>query len=272
MEKTFILGVGAPKAGTTWLHAYLDSQSRFNMGCMKEYHAWNELTIEEGNDFLIYHYGSIFSKRKLIPYTSYRKYIRYKMKSSPGFYGNYFSGLIKGQVDSTGDISPAYSTLSCSTLKVIRKELEGVGFKVKVVFLLRDPFERCWSEVRMRLKKSKYDLNVLDVLKNIYFSRYFLLRTDYQRTIQAIESIFESKNIYYGLYEEMFLEENVERLSSFCGIIPNYRFVSKKFNVSEKFVDVDVNLKEEIINFYSNIYKFCYVKFPQTKLLWNKIK
>jgi len=272
MTKNFILGVGAQKAGTTWLHAYLARQSSFNMGCMKEYHIWDALTFEEGRNFLPSNYREIYKKTKLIPYTSYKSYIRYKMKSAPGFYGQYFSGLIKGKIISTGDITPAYSVLSSDIFTVIKKELESVGFLVKVIFLLRDPFERCWSAVRMKIKKSKYSVDVSEALKDLFSSRDYLFRTDYKRTIEALESVFDSENIYYGIYEEMFLKDRIEQISSFCKIKPDFEFVSKKINVSEKLVDVDKNLKKDILSYYSNIYKFCYDRFPQTRLLWNNIK
>ena len=36
-NRTFLLGVGAQKAGTTWLHSYAASSPNTNMGDMKEY-------------------------------------------------------------------------------------------------------------------------------------------------------------------------------------------------------------------------------------------
>ena len=39
----FILGVGAQKSGTTWLHNILSTQSYSNFVHLKEYHIWNKL-------------------------------------------------------------------------------------------------------------------------------------------------------------------------------------------------------------------------------------
>ena len=55
MKKIFILGVGAQKAGTTWLHRQLIKNSKFNFGHRKEYHVFdsietlNEPSREKGN-------------------------------------------------------------------------------------------------------------------------------------------------------------------------------------------------------------------------------
>ena len=39
--RTFVLGVGAQKAGTTWLHSYIASNATAHMGFTKEYHIWD---------------------------------------------------------------------------------------------------------------------------------------------------------------------------------------------------------------------------------------
>ena len=38
MKKIFILGVGAQKGGTTWLHRQLNSNQNIDLGFRKEYH------------------------------------------------------------------------------------------------------------------------------------------------------------------------------------------------------------------------------------------
>ena len=47
--KTFILGIGAQKAGTSWLHQYINNDQRANLGQMKEYHYWNSIFVESEN-------------------------------------------------------------------------------------------------------------------------------------------------------------------------------------------------------------------------------
>jgi hypothetical protein len=271
MKKTFILGVGAQKAGTTWLYHHLSHQPNFNMGCMKEYHVFDALTFDDCHKFLISSFRKIFKTKRFLPYPLYCAYIRYKMQNLPEFYGAYFSRLISGTIDSTGDITPAYSVLTSDTFKKIKDELEKNGFEVKVVFLLRDPFERCWSAVRMFSRMKKYVIDEEKALRHEFMTKGFVFRTNYKRTIEAIESVFEKKNVYYGIYEEMFQGQRMAELSEFCGVIPKYEFLTKEFNVSKKTVGIDEGLKKEIINFYVDTYRFCNDRFPQTKRLWNTV-
>ncbi|MEM8549039.1 MAG: hypothetical protein AAGF46_12840, partial [Pseudomonadota bacterium] len=40
-QKSFSLGLGAPKCGTTWLYHYIKELPVSNLGCRKEYRIWN---------------------------------------------------------------------------------------------------------------------------------------------------------------------------------------------------------------------------------------
>ena len=50
-EPTFVLGAGAQKAGTTWLHAYLSHFDDVDFGPIKEYHVWDGLSVPEFIEF-----------------------------------------------------------------------------------------------------------------------------------------------------------------------------------------------------------------------------
>ena len=195
------------------------------------------------------------------------------MQSQKGFYEKYFLNLVKGSVWGTGDITPAYSGLSIDMFKDIKKRIEGVGFDLKIIFLMRDPFERCWSAMNMLKRKQGLKENDSDLLKKLYKTSGFTLRTNYKKTIETLESVFEKKNIFYGIYEEMFKEENINQLSSFLDLNSNPTFGDIKIESYPKINHIDKDLKYEIIKYYGDIYEYCFKKFPQTKSLWsNKVR
>ena len=45
MDRTFLLGVGAMKAGTTWLHDHLAASPQCEPGRRKEYHVFDSLDL-----------------------------------------------------------------------------------------------------------------------------------------------------------------------------------------------------------------------------------
>ena len=272
MKKTFILGVGAQKAGTTWLHQYLKLSPFFNPGLMKEYHIWYALCIDLCRGYLIK--GNLEPRVEnldLFPLgTAYREEIltlRGHIQSDSIPYEQYFAQLMYGEFNSTGDITPAYAGLQAHTYAQIKTRLESAGFKVKVVFLMRDPVERCMSAIRMQIRKRQTG-EVADLLRVAYRSERMSLRTNYHRTIVEIEKVFDPRDIHFGIYEEMFSVVNIEKLSQFCGVPTNLAAGSKMVNAGNDRAPIDFELAKEISDFYSEVYDFCGNRFPQTKLLW----
>jgi hypothetical protein len=258
MANIFFLGVGAQKAGTTWLYKYLSSQPKANFGPLKEYHIWDAQ-----------HLDSKFWLAKP------EDELRYELQNIDGAYENYFSSLMNSDTSFTGDITPSYAGLPEECFELIKKKLEAVGFKIKVIFLMRDPFERCWSAVRMKYRnnmKVSGDAESLisekEALQNLYKTEEFVMRTDYKKTIESLEAVFLKKEIYYGIYEEMFQIEKIRALADFCNLPFDPEKRLKKVNITtKKNYEGDV-LKKEIRQYYQSTYEFCYERFPQTKILW----
>jgi hypothetical protein len=139
-QPIFVLGVGAQKAGTTWLHSYLEQSSLTNMGLLKEYHIWDAVFLKA------YNYYKISDAEKK---QGKKKNLRFRMQNHENAYVKYFSRLVSENTPLTGDISPSYNALTAESLSFIKLKMEAAGFRVKLVFLMRDPVKRCWSAARM---------------------------------------------------------------------------------------------------------------------------
>jgi len=252
MKKTFLLGAGAQKSGTTWLHGFLSENKSVDFGRLKEYHIWDALYIKECSKFI----------------APKEDALRHSLQNTAGAYEKYFSSLIRGDVRLTGDITPSYSGLPTSALHLIRDRIESAGFNIKIVFLMRDPFERCWSAVRMDRRNGREASPEIERLRNAYKSPDFIFRTNYKNTIQALESAFVPHQIYYGIYEELFKPEKIKELSDFLEVSYRPDLASKKFNTSPKIDNEALVLAKEIREFYSDVYTFCRERFPQTESLW----
>ena len=256
MKKIFVLGVGAQKSGTTWLYKYLSSNVNVNFGAHKEYNIFDYLYIKNCKGFV----------------ASKDDKLRHRLQNEKGAYEEYFSSLICNKINITGDITPSYAGLPADCLRLIRGKLESSGFDLKVIFLMRDPFERCWSAIRMQRllnKEKNKELTDVEELRTKYSSEHFALRTKYNYTIEALESAFSRDQIYYGIYEELFNVQKIKEISKFVGVTCKPKFSQQKFNSSLKLSDEAIVLKSEIKQFYSDVYDFCFKRFPQTKSLWS---
>jgi len=269
--KTFILGIGAQKAGTSWLHQYINNDQRANLGQMKEYHYWNSVFVESEN------YKNKKQKKLLskpVHTLNNDELLRRTMLINPQYYPVYFNSIINSGFSITGDITPQYSRSNEYGFKYIQKTLEAVGFNIKIIYLIRDPVERLWSNIRMEKKLSpstKGGVSDNDEFKSLLENKQWRgIDSRYEVTIKRVKDVFKSKNIYIGIYEEMFTSSKLKELSDFIGIDYNPEMIEKRINASEKKEEIDLGTLIKAREFYKITYEFCYDNFPQTKHLWKQ--
>lgn len=280
--KYFILGVGAQKSGTTWLHSQLMRNDSVDMGFAKEYHTFDAIFSEHCSFFRTDLLNTILEKEKDGSLGRNKKSCmnairRLAFIDNTDNYFNYFDQLHSrnDKLKAVGDITPSYSMLTSEAYTHIRQGLEARGFRVKVIFLMRDPVERAWSMLRMgrrnAAKKGKvFEYSETESLRRFYKSPAQELRTRYDRTIAELEKVFEPEDIFCDFYERLFTEHTYKALQKFLGLelkSADFNFYS---NVSAVTESIDPELKAEIANYYSIVYDFVSNKTKGESLkLWS---
>lgn len=260
-QKTFILGLGAQKSGTTWYYDYLAASGLVATNIIKEYHIWDALHIP-GLDSL--------RVRPADSESNFDNRVRFFMQQSPENYVTYFMYMMHRQAKSvTCDITPLYSGLDRSVLRLINDGFAQRGVATKAVFLMRDPVERCWSAARMESRNELGHTRVDEeaVVQHAQ-SRLAGLRGRYDLTVREIEAVFAPPFIHFGIYEEMFEPTSVERLSFFSGVPARPELAMKKVNVSEVAAPISDRAAARIALQYRSVYDFAAKRFPQTTTLW----
>lgn len=272
-KPVFLLGVGAQRSGTTWLHHYLKSQSLVDMGFAKELHAF-------GPDFPYSTLGKhLHNARRSLKLLKYRKHGRqlFLFRVAPRTYWRHFANLVDRNQELllTGEITPKYSGLPPRALQYIKTNLELNGFDVRVVFLMRDPVERCISAARMYAPKrfrqdgSAYP-DETSYLRDHYRSEGFRNRTRYDITISNLEKVFPPEHIKYAFYEEMFTLQFIRGLTEFLGI--PYSPADFSFNPYPKILNNEVpnELRLQVRDHYQVVYEFVGQKFGHDRIrkLW----
>lgn len=265
----FVLGLGAQKSGTTWVSNYIDSYSHVNCGFTKEYHIWDALTHNECRRF----------NTPLYKVRSLNNFRRWQMLRDTEHYFTYFSQLLnKPGTTLTGDITPSYSCLNADTLAQIKRGFENRGITVKVIFLMRDPFERCWSAIRhYKRNESTRDGVNIDSSDALALARYATsqncaIRTRYQDTINAIEHVFEERDVFYGIYENLFTDETIAQLSGFLDVETNLAMSGKRVNTTVKQEQVPEDLVNIVYEIYQDTYAYCQQRFPKVTELWRGLQ
>src|SRR6266516_5227193 len=152
------LCVGAQKGGTSWLYRQLEPHPDFWMPPVKELHYLDNLNrtkrfrpprTRDERDVCSLESIKNLSAQSYIDLESYGQLFRHK--------GPLLSG----------DISPAYSTLSDEIIERVVNYFPNL----KVIFLARDPVERAWSQLSMGIRLgmiSPFDVtNADEVIRNL---------------------------------------------------------------------------------------------------------
>jgi hypothetical protein len=264
-NRAFVLGVGAQKAGTTWLSRYLRSFRCCDMGVCEEYHVWDALALPACAKYLI-------SERDG---RSRADEVRARMQRDEAFYFRYFAGLLgRWGIRVTGDITPAYSGLPGDVYARIVRGFGERGIDVKAVLLIRDPLERCWSAVRMHRRKGRdwenaaFGLGEEEALRAYCASEQARLRTRYDLTIRGLHAALPEDRVHVGVYESMFVPAGIEALSRFLGVPARPERGGTVVNRTEKQAELPEALQAMVAREYAEVYAFCAERYPETRTLW----
>ena len=220
-DATFLIGVGAQKAGTSWLHDQLNRRKDADFGFLKEYHVFDALELE--------HFSS-FRPTNPTP-LKWRTWRRARFIEQPERYFDYFTSRLKpSHIRLTGDITPSYAGLEAESYQRIKQAFAQRGVRTRAVFIMRDPVERFLSQQRMQLRKRGL-LTPAHEIEHLNKASIKLLkrdspRSDYPATLDALRGGLAASDIFIGLYETLFTPEAHLELCRSLGIpeqIPDLR-------------------------------------------------
>ena len=279
-QKTFVLGLGAQKAGTSWVYHYLNADPAADFGGLKEYRVWDALELPEMGYFDVRPAKPV--NRLMVALTSRVRgrasntwKLRGHLQDNPENYFSYFKQrLAQPGISMTGDVTPTYSGLSADTLCVIRDHFKSEGIDVKVFFTMRDPISRAISAARMNRRKrdwresvppfGDFDRAILRYARSPHHD----LIANYEHTVTQARSVFGADKVYLGLYETMFQLDEVARISRFMGATFMPERVKKRFYKSRSKQPVKEETKHQLREMFESTYQFAAREFPETRHLW----
>ena len=162
------LGIGAQEAGTTWLHKMLRLHPDIGMPEQKELHFWDR---EPPN------------------------------AAGIAGYRNLFLGIV-GRA--RGEITPSYAMLPLERVAAIRRTFPDL----RLIYILRNPLERAWSQAKMELSRSFPTGVPSDFLLQPWFEAQFrseasLARGDYAACLRNWLTEFPREQLQISTYEEL---------------------------------------------------------------------
>ena len=236
--KTFLLGVGAQKAGTTWVHHYLAGSPQFVRGYRKEYHVFDSSDLADApwlGRNLDMAQAELDKLRRGEPADPVHLH-RAAMIADPEFYFDYFTGLLRGRprFRATADVTPEYAVLPVERLTSIRDGFAARKVRTAALFLMRDPVDRIWSQVRMQegRRPGRFPVPADQMVERLYDDPRYEQFSRYETTMRHLEAVWERADIHYGFYEELFHEDEVRAICGLVGVEYRTPDFEKKSNVS----------------------------------------
>jgi hypothetical protein len=260
-DKTFILGIGAQKAGTTWLHDYFMSHGGIFVPHMKEMHYFDQVYRPDLCSYFGGQFAATLSRQLATP--ADRRAIeerpviaelidRVRMNDEgTAAYVEFFQKRVLAGVNHFGEITPSYSLIRETGLQAIRNLFP----KIKIIFLLRDPIDRYHSALRMYERGGKINAN--QEFQRSLYDPFHYERGLYDLTIGSVLKVFDEQDVFFGFYETLFTGKEVRRLCDFLGIGYTEPDFSRQFNVGvppRPLTEQDVQKAREA---YAPVYEFC---------------
>lgn len=224
-------GIGAQKAGTSWLYYNLTKTPGFVIPPVKEMHYFDRDTKYPSPNILsktrVRDRINSFAYLKKAARSIASTIVKGKMKNLAFTFKWFFSDYSDEWYISVfaplkgikGEITPSYSMLSKEDIS----RMHTMAPDAKLILMLRNPIDRAWSHFRhtkkaikgFKLKNVKED----DIIAFMQ-SEGQELRSDYVRTINNFTSVFPKEQLLIGFFDaildapEQLLEEVVHFLSS----------------------------------------------------------
>ncbi len=236
-EVTLLFGIGAQKAGTSWLYDFLASHPECHAPDMKELHYFDVLHTKTERTHLSERLDALRDAASRLtdgfdPENAPRLRDIAKLAdkltiyaAQEGDHGRYVRYLLRGWTGQpvVCDVTPAYSTLPASAFS----DMESLGH-ARYAFMMRDPVDRMWSQIRMAvetkargaLRAEDFEAECLRRLQELARSGRLarIPRADYARTIRTIESVVPKERILYLFHEPVFRQHTADRICDFLGI------------------------------------------------------
>lgn len=247
-----VYGIGAQKAGTTWLYDQLRAHPEVHMCGRKEVHYWDSHFFphlpyyreKSGGELSRIRTKSLAKNIALGRIGEWRRKHRQAQRyhamfheADPG-HAAYQAYVMEGWKGETvaGEISPGYAMMEPEGFRAMDRLAPDARF----VFIMRDPVARLWSAIkhydaRGILKtedKTAMEAEVGRVLDDE--TDHSHLMTDYSRTIRHLEEAIPVDRIAYFFFETLFTDEEMMRLSAFLEIGPMNASFGEQINPGQK--------------------------------------
>lgn len=218
-DSTFFLGIGAEKAGTSWLHRRLMEHPDVWTPPHKEIHYFDQVHLEDvGTRYRQIKYRAL---QKRVAATTWEdlakpgRLSRMRWFAAQGLVSDvddaWYRGLFAEAMTRyrlVGEITPSYAAIGEKGFRHMANLLPDA----RIIFLMRHPVDRLWSAVRYFAGR-RPDSGVLESPEAMvsYASRPTnMAKSEYHVTMAQLAEVYPPEQILYAFYEDIFASEEAQ--------------------------------------------------------------
>lgn len=230
---TLVYGVGATKAGTSWLYTYLQGHPDTVLQPFKEAHFWRfEGAVEPSvamadAERLI---GRATANYEAAKSTGDANWMATTSRNASAFWRllnmhhapsvDAYLATLDAMADGSpivADFTPSYALADTDTLA----RMQDIGRPTRFIYMLRDPIDRLWSHFRMNRGREGEKSWTLAERFEAWMSGKspeVTARSDYKGTLGRLRTAVPRENLYIGFFEELFTQDGVNAVCDFLGL------------------------------------------------------
>ena len=265
-----LICIGAAKCATSWLHGYLGGLPEIAVSPLKELHFFNArfpataLGDPEAMALarLSFHLEQAGDKAaNLRGRASFQASVdRVQMIYDDEAYLGHFARLCGERTRTLCDITPAYSAIGAEGFAHMRDFCAARGLAPKILFLMRDPVQRFWSQIR-HLEQMNPDSHATRRWDDALASAALMARADYQGIVTALDRLFPAENLAYLFYESMFETASLRRLCDFAGAAYQPAAIAERQNETQVQALMPDAARRALHDALAPQYAFCRTRF-----------
>jgi len=232
--KPDFLCIGAQKAGTTWLYQALRQHPQVRMPPIKEIHYFDRGKRPYAFDLLA---KDAPTRRRFL------RWLRDGLRSSRAGWSEalwnirffclprsdrWYAALFPPRGDLlAGDITPGYARMGQDKVAHVQRLLPDA----KIIYLLRDPLDRAWSQAAMYFRQYHGSASIAavapDTLRRFIFDPYNLRNGDYHQTLTTWQVFYPRDKILLVCHDEIDHDpgEALRRIYAFLAINDSHSVV-----------------------------------------------
>jgi len=205
------LCIGAQKAGTSWLFRMLKSVPGVFVPAIKELHFFSEKCSENNTDWVplhrknqLEHVISYVNENNETHAFNQRLIEQFDHLAKDPVDDDWYRGVFQyaHEHEVCGEICPTYMGMPAHGIN----DALSINPSLKILVLIRDPIDRIWSQIRMRMAISSDNINIDTLHRNPHKLRPFLKYGDYARSFPLWNTSKNEERFKTVLFDRIAIE------------------------------------------------------------------